>query len=230
VLLALVGITTGTGLVTAGLAVAASGSQPGNLVLSPASGATTLQPIWSTTDGCPSGYQGSAEVAEFKPDGTFASRISTVVNSGLTKAFQGTLDSKMDALLRFTGVANGGSVEWAVGCYSLEGGTGSVQYVQSTMITLASDGGSYTTSSSSSSTSPTTTPTSTPTATPTSTPSGGPQTGAGGASLPGSGNAMLIALGAMLAAGSAAAMGLAIRRGRPLPGEDGPGSTKQDGS
>jgi hypothetical protein len=214
VILALAGMTTGIGLATAGLALAASGSEPGALILSPASGASTLQPTWSTKDGCPSGYQGSAEVSEFKPDGAFASRISTVVNSGLTTAFGGTLDAKVDAILHVTGVANGQSVEWAVGCYTLEGGTGNVKYVQSTMVTLSSDGGSYSTSSASGSPSPSATPTSTPSATPTSTPSGGAQTGAGGASLPGGGNALLIALGATLAAGSVAAMGLAVRRGR----------------
>src|SRR5215469_6335310 len=201
VLVALTGMTTGAGLATAGFAQASNGSQPGNLILTPASGATSKMPTWSTTDGCPAGHQGSAEVSEFKPDGTFASRISVVVNSGLTAAFKGTLDGKMSALLHVTGVPDGGTVEFAVGCYSLEGGTGSVKWVQSTVVTLSSDGKSYTTSSASASPSPTATPSSTPT----STPSGGPETGAGGASLPGNGNGLLIGLGAALAAGSAAA-------------------------
>jgi len=224
-LLGLLGITNGAGLATAGLALAANGSQPGHLILSPASGATTSTPAWSTTDGCPAGHQGSAEVIEFKPDGALASRISTTVNSGLNGPFGAgsTLDGNVGALLRVTGVTNGGSVEFAVGCYSLEGGTGSVEYVQSTMVTLSSNGRSYTTSSSSASPS-----SSTPTSTPTSTPSGGPQAGGGGASLPGKGNGLLIALGATLAAGSAAAMGLAVRRARALPGPEGPDDTKPD--
>jgi hypothetical protein len=148
VLLALVGMTTGTGLATAGLAQAADGSQPGNLILTPASGATSHTPTWSTTDGCPTGHQGSAEVSEFKPDGTFASRISTVVNSGLTAAFKGTLDGNIGALLHVTGIKKGETVTFAVGCYSLEGGTGSVEFVQSATVTLSSDGKSYATSSS----------------------------------------------------------------------------------
>jgi hypothetical protein len=220
VLFALVGMTTGAALATAGLALAANGSQPGNLILSPASGAATSTPTWSTTDGCPAGHQGSAEVSEFKPDGTFASRISVTDNSGLTAAFRGTFDGNIGAMLRVTGVTHGGSVEFAVGCYSSEGGTGSVVFVQSTMVTLSANGSSYTTSSSSGSPSPT--------ATPTSTPSGGPQTGFGGASLPGNGNNLLIALGATLAAGSAAAMGLAVRRARALPRHDGQDDSKPD--
>ena len=248
-LLGLVGMTSGAGLVTAGLALAANGSEPGNLILTPGSGASASTPTWSTTDGCPAGFQGSAQVSEFKPDGTFGSRISTTVNSGLTSPFGGTLDGNIRALLRLgAGVTSAGTVEFAVGCYPLEGGTGTVKYVQSTFVTLSSDGSSYTTGSSSGSPGPTSTPTHTPSSTPTPTPtgshtstptsnpgptssilpSGAPQTGAGGAS--GNGNDLLIALGATLAAGSAAAMSLAFRRSRALPGHDGPDDTKPDGS
>lgn len=147
-LLALTALTTGPALATGGLALAATGSQPGNLILSPASGAASAQPTWSTTDGCPSGYQGSAEMSEFNTNGTLASRISPVVNGGLTTAFRGTLDGKVGALLRVTDVKKGGTVEFAIGCYSLIGGTGSVKWVQSTAITLSSAGTAYTTSSS----------------------------------------------------------------------------------
>jgi hypothetical protein len=241
-------MVTGAGLVTAGFALAASAS--GNLILSPASGATTLRPAWSTTDGCPAGHQGSAQMSEFNTNGTLASRISPAV-ANVTKAFSGTLDGKISALLGVTDIKKGGTVKFEVGCYSLEGGTGSVEFVQSTLVTLSSSGTSYATKSSSGSpgstvpvtvTVPASTPTSTstPTATPTSTSSpgttgsglpsgGGPQTGAGGASLPGSGNDLLIALGATLLAGSAAAAGQAIRRARALPGKDRPGDAKPDG-
>jgi hypothetical protein len=147
-LCALVGITTWAGLATAGLAQAANGSEPGNLILTPASGASTSRPTWSTTDGCPAGHQGSAEVSEFDSNGTLASRISIVVNGGLTAAFRGTFDGNIGALLRVTDIKKGGAVKFAVGCYSLEGGTGSVMFVQSTMVTLSSAGTSYTTSSS----------------------------------------------------------------------------------
>lgn len=146
-LLGVAGMTVGVGLVTAGFALAANGSQPGNLILNPASGLATLTPTWSTTDGCPSGFQGSAEMSEFKPDGSLASRISPAVNSGLTSAFSGTLDGNIGALLRFAGVTGGETVEFAIGCYSLPGGTGRVRYVQSTFLTLSSTGKSYTTRS-----------------------------------------------------------------------------------
>jgi hypothetical protein len=148
VLVALTGMTTGAGLATAGFAQASNGSQPGNLILTPASGATSKMPTWSTTDGCPAGHQGSAEVSEFKPDGTFASRISIVVNGDVTSAFKGTLDGNIGAIFRVTGIKTGETATFAVGCYSLEGGTGSVKWVQTTSVTLSSDGNSYTTSSS----------------------------------------------------------------------------------
>lgn len=175
-LLGVAGMTVGAGLLTAGFAWAATGSQPGNLILSPGSGLATLTPTWSTTDGCPSGFQGSAEMSEFKPDGSLASRISPAVNSGLTAAFGGTLDGSIGALLRFAGVTGGETAEFAIGCYNQGGATGSVEFVQSTFVTLSSDGSSYSTSSSgpSGSPSPTVTPTSTPTSTPTATPTSTP--------------------------------------------------------
>jgi hypothetical protein len=220
-LAAAVAMMAGAGLVTAGLAQAAA-TAPGGLIFSPASGATTSTPTWSTTSGCPAGYQGSAEMSEFKADGTLASRISPVVNTGLTTAFKGTLDGNLAALLRVTGIKNGSAVKVAIGCYSLEGGTGKVTWNQTATVTLSAAGTSYTTSSSSSES---------PSPGPTSSvlPSAGAETGAGGASLPGRGNGLLIALGAMFLAGSAAAMVLALRRQRALSENVRPGDTRAAG-
>lgn len=142
------GLTAGAGLISAGSALASNGSQPGNLILHPAAGATTLTPTWSTTTGCPVGYQNSAQVSAFHANGTFASRISFVVGEGnLTRPFGGQLDFKMALLLRFgSKVTKGQGSEWAVGCYTGAGGTGRVKWVQSTVVTLSSTGTSYSTS------------------------------------------------------------------------------------
>jgi hypothetical protein len=146
VLLGVVGLTAGAAMLTAGSALAANGSQPGNLVLNPASGASTLTPAASTTTGCPAGFQGSAQLEEFNTDGTAASRISQV-NNAVTAPFSLNLIGNVGALLGSTNLpATGGTVEWAVGCYSLSAGTGSVQYVQSTFVTLSADGSSFTSS------------------------------------------------------------------------------------
>jgi hypothetical protein len=148
VLLGVVGLTAGAAVMTAGSALAANGSEPGNLTLNPTSGATSLTPTWSTSDGCPAGFQGSAVVSEFNPSGAFVSRVSTVVNSGLTAPFGAgsTLDGTMQQLLNLAGIANGGTVEWAVDCFSGAGGTGSSEFVQSTFVTVPTGGGTFTTS------------------------------------------------------------------------------------
>jgi hypothetical protein len=152
-----VGLTAGAGLLAAGTALASNGSQPGRLALHPASGAVTLTPTWSTADGCPAGYQGSAEMSEFKASGAFGSRISTVVSTGLTAPFHGVLDYNVSLVLRLGAhVGKGQTSEWAIGCYSGPGGTGKVRWVQSTFVTLAADGKSYSTSTSTGSTSSTT--------------------------------------------------------------------------
>jgi hypothetical protein len=137
----------GAGVLTAGSALAsAHGSQPGGLAFHPGSGAVTVRPTFSTPDGCPAGFQGSAEVSEFNTNGSYASRISYVV-SPVTTAFKGMLDGAVGPMLHVTNIKKGGTVEFAVGCYSLVGGTGKVRWVQSTFLTLSSTGKSFTTSS-----------------------------------------------------------------------------------
>jgi hypothetical protein len=141
-----IGLTAGAGLLSAGSALASNGAQPGNLILHPASGASSLRPTWSTTNGCPAGYQGSAEVSEFNTNGSFASRISITVNNPVA-AFSGTLDGNVAALLSVaTNVKPGQTSEWAIGCYSQIAGTGHVKWVQSTFVKLSADGKSYSTS------------------------------------------------------------------------------------
>jgi hypothetical protein len=144
--LGVIGLTAGTAAVSAGSALASVGTEPGNVKLSPARGAGTLTPTWSTTDGCPAGYRGSAQMAEFTPGGRLISRISPTV-AVVTTAFRGTLDGTIGAILRETLVRKGSTVVFAVGCWSLEGGTGKVKYTQSTKVTYSSAGTAYTTSS-----------------------------------------------------------------------------------
>jgi len=151
-LLAVIGTMAGVAVATAGPSLADVGSQPGNLILRPGSGAASLTPTWSTTDGCPAGYRGSAVISMLTPHGRFISLISSTAY-GLTKAFGGTLDGSMAALLHFAHVKNGGTLEFAVGCYTQVGGTGHYTYIQSTIVTLSSSGTSYTTSSPSASSS-----------------------------------------------------------------------------
>jgi hypothetical protein len=143
-----VGLTGGAGLLSAGSALASNnGSQPGKLTLHPASGPSKLRPTWSTKDGCPVGYQASAEMSEFNANGSFASRISVTVNKPVA-AFSGSLDGNMSALLSLgSTVKPGQTSEWAIGCYSQIAGTGKVKWVQSTFVTLSTDGKTFTTSS-----------------------------------------------------------------------------------
>ncbi|HEY2641706.1 MAG TPA: hypothetical protein VGI66_17690 [Streptosporangiaceae bacterium] len=151
-ILAATGLTMGASLLSAGAASAAAasahGSQPGRLVFTPTSGAATVTPTWSTTDACPSGFQKSAQLSLFNPNGSFASRISPVVASP-TSAFHGTLLGSVGAVLSVTTVPKGGTVEFAMGCYSQIAGTGKVKWVQSTFLTISSTGTSFSTSSTS---------------------------------------------------------------------------------
>jgi len=149
VILGAVGLTAGAGLATAGSSLAAVGSGPGQLQPSAPTGALNTTPTWSTTTACPSGNQASAEISEFDLSGTLVSRISPAVNSGLTAPFSGTLDGNVGALLNVAGInaTSPGTLEWAVGCYTGVGGTGTAVFVQSIFVT-ATASGNYTTSAS----------------------------------------------------------------------------------
>jgi hypothetical protein len=141
---AAVALTAGTGLLAAGPALASGGLEPGNLILEPASGAVSLAPTFATKDGCPTGYQGSAQVSIFGSNGTLLSRISVVVPFP-AKAFHGALEGKMGAILQFAGVKSGGALQFAVGCYTGPGGTGNVKWDQYMVVNLSADGKSYST-------------------------------------------------------------------------------------
>ncbi len=147
VILGVAGLAAGAAVVTAGSALAGVGSQPGNLALNPASGALSLTPTWSTTDGCPAGFQASAEMSDFTTSGTQISRISPAVSSGLTAGFSGTLDGSMQLLLNQAGISSGGTVEFAIGCYNQAGATGTAEFTQSTFVTVPTGGGTFSTSS-----------------------------------------------------------------------------------
>jgi hypothetical protein len=172
--IALAAVSAVSALQAADSSLAAVGTGPGQLLLSPATGPLATTPTWSTTTACPAGFQGSAAITEYTLSGTAVSLISFIVESGLTAPFSGLLDGNVGALLRTAGsglsATNPGTDEWVVGCYSGGGGTGSFVNVQSTFVT-ATASGTYTTSAAG----PTAT-TTTLTALPSPAPSGGTET------------------------------------------------------
>jgi hypothetical protein len=145
---AVIAITTGIAITSAGSALGSVGSQPGDLIFHPATGALTLTPSWSTTAGCPAGYRQSAQASLFSAHGAFLSRISPAVYT-VTTAFTGTLDGTMAQIMHYARVADGAKIEFVIGCYAQPGATGQVKWVQSATVTLSSSGNAYVASSSS---------------------------------------------------------------------------------
>jgi hypothetical protein len=126
-------------------AQAALGTDPGGVALSPASGAVSGTPTWSTNTACPSGFRGSAVFRAVKPDGTTFS-ISAATNE-VTAPFHGTLQGPISEIKSVAGVANGGSQEFVVVCFSGDSLTGTSHPDMDTFITYSANGTSYTTSS-----------------------------------------------------------------------------------
>ena len=139
--------TVGAMVLSAGAASAAVGKDPGAVSLSPASGPTSDSPTWATTTACATGFQGSAIFRLVEASGSVLS-LSAATNS-VTAAFNGTLISgdSISTIAAAGGVADGGTAELVVFCYSGASLTGNLDPEMSTFLTISADGTTYTTSS-----------------------------------------------------------------------------------
>ena len=144
VVLGVAGLLLGAG---AGAAEAAMGTDPGTVNLVPTSGPVNSTPTWATTEACPANFQGSAIFREVHSDGVTTNSISPVVN-GTAAAFSGTLDTTIANIKAAGGIANGGTQELFVICYSAQSGTGNSENVMNIFIQYSADGTTYSTSSS----------------------------------------------------------------------------------
>ena len=114
------------------------------VALNPASGPERSSPAWSTTTACPTGFQGSAVFRAVMASGqTFS--ISPGIAS-VTAPFHGTLELPLNEIQTVARVPNGGTMEFAVICFSGESLTGTSHREMDTFITFSADGKTYTTS------------------------------------------------------------------------------------
>jgi hypothetical protein len=126
------------------------GSQPGKLVLKPASGSTSISPTWSTRDACPAGYQTSAQLdATMWQSANFQWISGTVYpgNSPIAAGQQLMMGASVAEVQQVTHTPNGQTDKWVVRCAALQGGLGDRQFVQYLIVHFSADGKSYTTSS-----------------------------------------------------------------------------------
>ena len=149
--LGVAGATVGGVLLIAAPAQAFLGTDPtpGTVVLSPTSGPVSTQATFTTTDGCPSGFQTSAVLEEVVFGTTTVTQISGTVNlsGGAPITVQEPLADTMGNLLADANVPNGGSTEWVLKCSSEASGLGTVPtqavYYQNVLVSLSPDGSSY---------------------------------------------------------------------------------------
>jgi hypothetical protein len=126
------GACVGGMLLIAAPAQAVVGTDPtlGTVVLSPTSGSSTTTTTWSTTDGCPSGFQTSAGLYEVDYGSTSSPPLVTEVSGTVNlsggaaiPAGQALAEDVPDALAA-AGVPVGGTDEWVVKCSSVSGSLG----------------------------------------------------------------------------------------------------------
>jgi hypothetical protein len=131
--------------------VGSVGSQPGKLILKPASGSTSVSPTWYTTDACPVGYQNSAQLdAAVYGSTTDFQWISGTYNPGNSPIPPGQplqFNSSVAEIQQVTKTPDGQTDMWVLRCAALEGGLGSREFVQSILVHISADGKTYTTSS-----------------------------------------------------------------------------------
>jgi hypothetical protein len=112
--------------------------------LNPASGPIASTPTWATSSACPTGYQGSGVFRIVQPHGLTTS-ISQATNDVVT-AFHGTLIANIAEIQAYANIANGGSAELVMICFSGDSLTGKAAFVMTTYISFSSDGQTYSTS------------------------------------------------------------------------------------
>ncbi|HTU74918.1 MAG TPA: Ig-like domain-containing protein [Trebonia sp.] len=132
----------GLSLLASGTAKAAVGTQPG-LTLTPPSGSTSVNPTYNSP-ACPAGFQGSAVVNVVNSDGSVAS--FSQANNAVATAFSGNLFGTLAQLQSFSNIANGGTQELVMFCYSQASEEGTSEPVFDDWLTYSTDGSSYTTS------------------------------------------------------------------------------------
>lgn len=122
------------------------GNDPGGVSLSPASGATTVTPSYSTNVGCPTGFQGSGTLYINDPGGGGVDALAQTNNSVATP-FSGTDNFPISNELEVFPDLAGNTAEIFVQCNSGPSATGTSEDVMDTFITFNAAGTSYTTSS-----------------------------------------------------------------------------------
>jgi hypothetical protein len=144
---AVAGFTVGGMVLGTGPAHAAVGTALGDLTFSPTTGSVNSSPTWSTTEGCPSGFNGSAIVRWVESDGTTFSISGTVESPTSALSDEPMLGTPPDDISEFvllSGIADGGQNEIDVDCYSGDSLTGTEEAVMYTYIDISSDGSTYT--------------------------------------------------------------------------------------
>jgi Bacterial Ig-like domain (group 3) len=151
------GACVGGMLLIAAPANAVVGTDPtlGTVELSPTTGTSATTTTFGTSDGCPTGFQNSAELYAVNYGSspatfTAVSGVVTLSGSNPIAAGQGLQDTVLN-LLSDVGVPNGGTDEWVVKCSSIGSALGSVAngtavYYQDIDVNLSSDGTTYTVS------------------------------------------------------------------------------------
>jgi hypothetical protein len=126
----------------AAAASAQVGTELGDVTLSPTGGPTSDTPSYSTSVGCNAGFQGSAVFRIVEASGSTFSIAGAVNNTA--SAFSGTLLGPISEIQSLAGLADGGTAELVVYCFSGDSLTGSSDPEMDIYLHISADGTMYT--------------------------------------------------------------------------------------
>lgn len=134
------------GTTSAYASVAVLGTDHGAVSLTPGNGNTSATPTYATTEGCPTGFQGSGTLELVGPTTGDGFDILANINNSVASPFSGTFNNPLSLENSVFPDIDGTTSEIVVKCTAAASGQGASEFVMDTFITVSADGTTYTTS------------------------------------------------------------------------------------
>jgi len=134
------------GTASAYASVAVLGTDHGAVSLTPGNGNMSVTPTYSTTEGCPTGFQGSGTLELVGPTTGDGFDILANINNSVAAPFSGTFNNPLSLENSVFPDIDGTTSEIVIKCTASASGQGASEFVMDTFLTVSQDGTTYTTS------------------------------------------------------------------------------------
>jgi hypothetical protein len=144
---ALVAAASVLGTAQAHAATGVLGTDHGALVITntagQTSGSTSDSLKYSTTEGCPAGFQGSGELLLVDPNDNQDFDSPANINNSVATEFSGTITSSLAFEMQIFPQMQGTTSEYVEECFTGPSAGGTGEFVMDTFVTISADGNTY---------------------------------------------------------------------------------------